>query len=372
MAATTASSPSEHLEPNNNEDERYPTHYRGVKALVDAGIHAVPEIYIRPLEQRPVMLDSHQHEEDQLPMIDLAHLQGDGEGRAAVVEAIGQACQQWGFFQVKNHGVPESAMAEMMRVAREFFLLPTEEKMRYFSTDPKCLMRYATSFDVKEEKILSWRDFLRYPCQPIQEMMPLWPTKPTDFRKVNAQYCTKIGKLTKTLVGVISESLGVSNEYINDLFGDNSQVMGCNFYPACPDPDLALGLVAHSDPWGITILMQDNVGGLQIWHKDHWVNITPIPNTFVINLGDTIQILSNGKYKSAMHRVVANNKKERLSVVTACGPSMDTFISPIPQLLDSSHPPIYNGILYREFIDIKLNNILKNEPTLDFLTHINI
>jgi len=366
MAARSAS------EPNNNDDERYPAHYKGVKALVDAGIHAVPEIYIRPLEQRPVLLDSHPHEEDQVPMIDLAHLHGDGEGRAAVVEAIGQACQQWGFFLVKNHGVPESAMAEMMRVAREFFDLPTEEKMRYFSADPKRVMRYATSFNVKEEKILSWRDFVRYPCEPIQEMMPLWPDKPADFREVNAQYCTEIGKLAKALLGAISENLGVSVEYINNLFGDHSQIMGCNFYPTCPNPDLALGLQAHSDPWGITLLMQDNVGGLQIWHEDHWVHITPTPNTLVINLGDTIQILSNGKYKSAIHRVVANYKKERLSVVTACGPSMDTFIAPIPKLLNSSHPPIYNDILYKEFIDIKLNKILNNEPTLDSLTHINI
>lgn len=368
MAGSTAAPPIEYVEPNNNEDERYPAHYKGVKALVDAGISAVPEMYIRPFEQRPVLfLDSLvQRQEDQLPMIDLAHLQsdGDGEGRAAVVEAIGQACQQWGLFQVKNHGVPESTMAEMMRVAREFFHLPTEEKMRYFSTDPKCLMRYATSFNVKEEKILSWRDFLRYPCEPLEEMMSLWPDKPTDFREVNAQYCTEVGKLAKILAGAISESLGVSIEYINDLFGNHSKIMGCNFYPTCPNPDLALGLAAHSDPWGITLLMQDNVGGLQIWHKDHWVHITPIPNTLVINLGDTIQILSNGKYKSAMHRVVANNNKERMSVVTACGPSMDTFIAPIPQLLDSSHPPIYNEILYKEFIDIKLIEVLNDKPSL--------
>jgi len=97
MAASTASLPSQHIHPNNNEDERYPDHYKGVKALVDVGIHAIPDIYIRPLEQRPVLLDSHQHE-DELPLIDLAYLQGDVGGRGAVVEAIGQACRQWGFF----------------------------------------------------------------------------------------------------------------------------------------------------------------------------------------------------------------------------------------------------------------------------------
>jgi len=182
MAESIVSLPNQHIQPHNNEDERYPDHYKGVKALVDIGIHAIPDIYIRPLEQRPLLLDSHQHEDDQLPLIDLAYLHGDGEGRGAVVEAIGQACRQWGFFLVKNHDVPESSMKELMRVGREFFHLPTEEKMRYFSTDPKCLMRYATSFNVKEDKILNWRDFIRYSCKPLQEMMPLWPDKPADFR----------------------------------------------------------------------------------------------------------------------------------------------------------------------------------------------
>lgn len=367
MAASTASLPNQHILLNNSENESYPDHYKGVKALVDAGIQAVPDIYIRPLDQRPVLLNSHQHEDDQLPLIDLSSLQGDGEGRGAVVEAIGQACQEWGFFLVKNHGIPESTMAEMLRVGRDFFHLPTEEKMRYFSTDPKCLMRYATSFNVKEDKILNWRDFIRYSCKPLQEMMPLWPDKPTDFRKANLEYSTEIGKLAKTLLGVISESLGLSTEYINDLFGDHSQLMSCNLYPACPNPELALGLVGHSDPGGITLLMQDDVGGLQVLHQDRWVPVTPISNTLVVNLGDMTQMLSNGKYKSPMHRVVANSNIERISVVTAYGPSMDTFIAPIPELVDLSCPPIYKGCLYGEFMDMLQKNALSKKSVLDSL-----
>lgn len=372
MAASTTSLPNQHIQPHNNEDEKYPDHYKGVKALVDIGIHAIPEIYIRPVEQRPVLFDSHQHEDDQLPFVDLAYLQGDGEGRRAVVEAIGQACRQWGFFLVKNHGVPESAMAEMMRVGREFFHLPTEEKMRYFSTDPKCLMRYATSFNVKEDKILNWRDFIRYSCKPREEMMPLWPDKPTDFRKANLEYSTEIGKLAKTLLGVISESLGLSTECINDVFGDYSQLMSCNLYPACPNPELALGLVGHSDPGGITLLMQDDVGGLQVLHQDRWVPVTPISNSLVVNLGDMTQILSNGKYKSPVHRVVTNNKRERVTVGTAYGPSMNTFIAPIPQLVDSSCPPIYKGCSYGEFMDMLQMNGLNKKSVLDSLIITNL
>jgi isopenicillin N synthase-like dioxygenase len=263
-------------------------------------------------------------------------------------------------------------MAEIMRVGREFFHLPSEEKMRYFSADHKCLMRYGTSFNIKEDKVLNWRDFIRYSCKPLEEMMPLLPDKPTDFRKASFEFTTEIEKLSKTLLALISESLGLSTEYINEFFGDHSQLMTCNFYPACPKPDLALGLVGHSDPGGVSLLMQDDVGGLQVLYEDRWVSVKPIPNSLVINLGDATQILTNGKYKSAIHRVVANSNSERMSIVTAYGPSMDTFITPIPQLLGSSTPPIYKGCLYGKFIDTLQGTALNKKSVLDSLTLTNL
>eukprot|EP01018_Ginkgo_biloba_P022784 Gb_04355 [translate_table: standard] len=356
MASTAMHSP---CPPCQQKQHEYPAHYKGVKALVDTGIHSIPQIYVRPFDQRPGHDISTQVQDQELPLIDIADL--EGEGRSAVVQAIGQACHQWGFFLVKNHGVSESTMDAMMRVGREFFHLPSEEKMRYFSTDIKSKMRYATSFNVKEDKVLNWRDFLRYSCHPVEEMMLLWPDEPNDFREANAEYCREIRKLAKKLLGAISESLGLPTEYINEAFGDHSQIMACNFYPACPNPDLTLGFVGHSDPGGVTILMQDEVGGLQVLHDDSWVGVQPVPNTLVVNLGDMMQILSNGKYRSAEHRVVVNSNEDRLSVPTAYGPAMDSFIAPAPQLLDSSHPPVYKGCVYGEFMDaLQTGSPIKN------------
>eukprot|EP00252_Welwitschia_mirabilis_P025691 TRINITY_DN814_c0_g1_i2.p1 TRINITY_DN814_c0_g1~~TRINITY_DN814_c0_g1_i2.p1 ORF type:complete len:208 (+),score=21.19 TRINITY_DN814_c0_g1_i2:322-945(+) len=156
--------------------EEYPAHYKGVKALVDGGADTIPELYVRPPDDHPV-IDS---PELQIPLIDLCDL--DGPRRAAVVEAIGDACRDWGFFLVKNHGVPSSVMEEEMRVGKEFFHQPAEEKMKYFSTDPKSRMRYGTSFNLEKDKVLNWRDFLRYSCRPSNEMWNLWPDKPADFR----------------------------------------------------------------------------------------------------------------------------------------------------------------------------------------------
>ena len=258
-------------------------------------------------------------------------------------------------------------MEAEMRVGREFFHLPSEEKMRYFSTDPKSPMRYGTSFNVKQDKILNWRDFIRYSYRPLEEMMPLCPDKPHDFREVNAEYCTQIQKLAKTLLSAISESLGLSTQYINEAFGVHSQYMAYNFYPACPNPDLTLGLPGHSDPGGLTILMQDEVGGLQVLHEDRWVAVHPVPHTLVVNLGDQLQILTNDMYKSMEHRVVVNSNNERMSVATTYGPSMDSLIAPAPHLLDSSNPAIYKGCVYGEFLDTLESGSLNRKGVLDSL-----
>lgn len=110
------------------------------------------------------------------------------------------------------------------------------------------------------------------------------------FRKENAEYIRKIGDLASILLSAISESLGLPSEYINEVYGEYSQYMAYNFYPACPNPEQTLGLPGHSDPGGLTLLMQDDVGGLQVLHEDHWVVVRPVPNTLVINLGDQLQV----------------------------------------------------------------------------------
>nr|ABK26232.1 unknown [Picea sitchensis] len=343
------------------KEQQYPVHYRGVKDLVDNGSRTLPQIYVRPPDER-LVINSHQQ---QIPLIDLSEL--EGAGRSATVEAIGRACRDWGFFLVKNHGVSESTMENEMRVGREFFHLPTEEKMRYFSTDHKSRMRYATSFNVKEDKTLNWRDFLRYSFKPLEEMVPLWPDKPTDFRKENAEYIRKIGDLASILLSAISESLGLPSEYINEVYGDYSQYMAYNFYPACPNPEQTLGIQGHSDPGGLILLMQDDVGGLQVLHEDHWVVVRPVPNTLVINLGNQLQILSNDIYKSVEHRAVVNSNKERISVATAYGPSMSTLIAPAPQLVNSSSPAVYKGCVYGDFLDSLQSGSLHKKSVLDCL-----
>jgi isopenicillin N synthase-like dioxygenase len=105
-----------------------------------------------------------------------------------------------------------------------------------------------------------------------------------------------VTKLCQSLMKVLSISLGLDVDYLQNAFGGEDGAGEClrvNYYPKCPQPDLALGLSAHSDPGGLTVLLADHrVGGLQVRKGDAWVTVQPQPGAFVINIGDQIQVIN--------------------------------------------------------------------------------
>ncbi|XP_076925231.1 protein DMR6-LIKE OXYGENASE 2-like [Bidens hawaiensis] len=310
-------------------------------------IKQVPSNYIRPISDRP-NLQNVVH--DSIPLIDLHDLYSPG--RSHVIDQIGRACSQYGFFQVKNHRVPESIISNMLQIAREFFKLPEEERLKCYSDDPTKTTRLSTSFNIRSEKVANWRDYLRLHCYPLQDYVHEWPTNPMSFRDHVAEYCMSTRGLALQLLEAISESLGLDKDYINKQLGKHGQHMCMNYYPPCPQPDLTYGLPGHTDPNAITILLQDDhVRGLQVLKNGHWVPVDPVPNTFIINIGDQIQVMSNDKYKSAMHRAVVNCDKERISIPTFYCPSLDATMGPAPELVTNDEPAVYNKFAYADYYD---------------------
>ena len=106
-----------------------------------------------------------------------------------------------------------------------------------------------------------------------------------------AEYSKNVRKLALVLLEAISESLGLERKHIDKALGKHSQQMAINYYPPCPQPELTFGLPSHADPNALTILLQDDVLGLQVLKNGKWVAIHPIPNTFIINIGDQIQVM---------------------------------------------------------------------------------
>ncbi|KAF5768266.1 putative flavanone 3-dioxygenase [Helianthus annuus] len=121
-------------------------------------------------------------------------------------------------------------------------------------------------------------------------------------------YCIAVCELGRRILESISESLGLEKERLNTILGEQGQHMAINYYPLCPEPELTYGLPGHTDPNALTMLLQDTlVSGLQVQKDGKWVAVKPHPNAFVINIGDQLEALINGEYKSAWHRAVVNS-----------------------------------------------------------------
>lgn len=327
-----------------------------------AAVKHVPTKYIRPISDRPNLMEVHPSDAS-IPLIDLHGL--DGPQRSDIIKQIRHACQHDGFFQVKGHGVPERVVNNMVRIARQFFQLPESERLKNYSDDPSKQVRLSTSFNVKTEKVANWRDFLRLHCHPLERYVDQWPSNPPSFRDDVAEYCTNARQLVLRLLEAISESLGLERDYIDKAMRQHGQHMALNYYPPCPEPELTYGLPGHTDPNLITVLLQDEVPGLQVLRHGRWSAVNPIPNTFIVNIGDQMQVLSNDRYKSVLHRAVVNSKKERISIPTFYCPSLDATIKPARELINENDPVVYRSFTYGEYYHKFWNRGLATGTCLD-------
>ncbi|XP_078442448.1 2-oxoglutarate (2OG) and Fe(II)-dependent oxygenase superfamily protein [Wolffia australiana] len=303
----------------------------------------LPAYYVRPEPQRPRLAEVAAGEN--IPTVDL----GSGD-RARIIRETGEACRNYGFFQVINHGVSEESIRRMMGVGHDFFKLPHEEKALHYSDDPAKKIRLSTSFNVKKETVRNWRDYLRLHCYPLEEFVPDWPSNPPLFKEVVSNYCKEVRQLGFRLMGIISESLGLEEKHIEKALGEQEQHMAINYYPPCPAPELTYGLPAHTDPNALTILLQDSeVAGLQVLREGQWIKVDPQSSAFVINIGDQLQALSNGLYKSVWHRAVVNTDKERLSVASFLAPCNTAEIRAPEKLTGGAAGAVYRGFTYAEY-----------------------
>lgn len=327
--------------------------------LISTADHAeLPESYVRPEAQRPRL--SEVVSGAQIPVVDLA------AGRDAVATSVGEACRTHGFFQVLNHGVPPELTRAMLAVAYDFFRLPAHEKARHYSDDPARKMRLSTSFNVRKETVHNWRDYLRLHCHPLDRYVHDWPDNPPTFRSTVSRYCVEVRKLGFLLYGAISRSLGLEEGYMERALGEQEQHMAVNFYPRCPAPELTYGLPAHTDPNALTILLMDQqVAGLQVLKDGSWIAVNPRPDALVVNIGDQLQALSNGRYKSVWHRAVVNADRPRMSVASFLCPCNDVRIGPAPKLVADDPPAVYRDYTYAEYYEKFWSRNLDQEHCLE-------
>lgn len=330
---------------------------KGVRHLCESGITRIPKKYVLPISDRPLIVKKQEKNDENLnlPIIDFAQLQGPN--RSQVLKSLAKACEEYGFFQLVNHGIDSDTIQDIIEVGKKFFELPFEERAKYMSTDMQAPVRLGTSFNQNKDGVFCWRDFLKLSCHSLSsDLISLWPSSPIDLREAAANYSKQTNFLYQLLIGAILESLGIVKEHINDSqnlkeFEDGSQLLVLNCYPCCPEPDLTLGMPPHSDYGLLTLLLQDEVKGLQIQHQGKWLTVEPIPNSFVVNVGDHLEIFSNGRYKSVLHRVLVNSSKSRISVASLHSLPYSSKIQPSPKLINESNPKLYKDTDFATFLE---------------------
>ncbi|KAK7321235.1 hypothetical protein VNO77_31672 [Canavalia gladiata] len=342
-------------------------HLRGLKKmfslkdLVESNcMRSVPSNYIFLKNPEDALL----LETENIPIIDYSQLTSSNPNeRFKAIQQLGDACRDWGFFMLINHGVSETLRDELVREGQRFFDLSEKEKKEYAGEKILDPVRCGTSFNVMVEKTLFWRDYLKCHVHPHFNA----PSKPPGFSEILKEYSAKGRELTGELLKGISQSLGLEENYIHKRMNMDSgfQVLVINFYPPCPKPELVMGLPAHTDHGLLTLLMQNEFGGLQIELNGKWIPVHPLPNSFLVNTGDHLEILTNGKYKSVVHRAVVNKKGARISVGIANGPPLDTIVGPAPELYDEVTPPAYRAITYRDYLQLQQSNELDRNSCLD-------
>ncbi|GLJ33683.1 hypothetical protein SUGI_0676920 [Cryptomeria japonica] len=325
----------------------------------------IPQRYIRSEDERPssTPLPSLLT----VPVIDMEKLllPSENHERKKEMGILSKACVEWGFFQVVNHGITHSLIDRMRGVANEFFSLSLEEKKKY-APHAGDVQGYGNVFVVDEDQKLDWGDLMALALKPKKLVnLALWPTTPSDYRNTLQNYTTGVERVAQMILSLFAENLQLKSDYFKENFGDPMMTVRMNLYPPCPRPDLVLGLSPHSDGGFITLLLQDEqIEGLQVHKNNKWIPIQPIPYALVVNIGDLIEVMTNGIYKSIEHRAVTNKERTRLSIAMFYYAGIDDEVAPTRKVINEEHPSLYRKFKHQEYIQYYMNKQLNGKKSL--------
>nr|GMC65248.1 gibberellin 3-beta-dioxygenase 3-like [Ipomoea batatas] len=229
---------------------------------------------------------------ESVPLIDLDDPQA--------LEKIKMACENWGVFQVTNHGVPVALLAQIQHQTRRFFELAPEQKLRVMRS-PGSPAGYGPPRISQFFSSRMWHEGFTVAGSPLEHARRVWPQDYSAFCAVIEDYQEQMMGLVGKIVALMFKSLGLSAGEDVEWFESNGPCKNAqtylqlNSYPNCPDPTRAMGLAQHTDTSLITLLYQSGTSrGLQVYGPNrNWVDVEPISNAIVVNLGDLMQIFSN-------------------------------------------------------------------------------
>ncbi|MFQ6024440.1 MAG: isopenicillin N synthase family dioxygenase [Acidiferrobacterales bacterium] len=311
--------------------------------------------------------------DNSVPVIDVAPLvSGDGARSHEAVRRIRAACQDWGFFQIYGHGIPEELIDRVCRETKHFFALPPDAKRSISRSkdNPRGYYNRELTKNIRDMKEVF--DFGHKPHPELPDDDPVnltrdgynqWPDAALcpDFKATMMAYYRACEAVALKLLEAIAQGLGFPSERLTrDFVGKHTSFLRLNYYP-CHDPLTAagqtkqaaatghLGVHHHTDAGAITVLLQDKVGGLQVCRNAEWFHVEPVVGALVVNIGDIVQVWTNDLYRAPLHRVLASEHRERYSLPFFYNPSYDTEYYPLDVVTSDESPPNYAHINWGEF-----------------------
>uniref|UniRef100_A0A0D2ZQA5 Fe2OG dioxygenase domain-containing protein n=1 Tax=Brassica oleracea var. oleracea TaxID=109376 RepID=A0A0D2ZQA5_BRAOL len=275
-----------------------------------------------------------------LPVIDLSHLtNGEEVKRKRCVKQMVDAAKEWGFFQVVNHGIPKEVFEMMFREAKKLFDRSFNVKVRekFSDTSKNCYRwgnpnatsptqySFSEAFHITLAEILSFSD------------------DGNNFRTTVAMYVQEVARVAHMICEILGNQVKVNSKYFENIFALQNSFLRLNKYHPCVFGSQVFGLVPHTDTSFITILAQDQIGGLELKKNEQWIGVKPCSEALTVNIGDMFQALSNGVYQSVRHRVITPANVERLSIAFFVCPYQETEIE------CSGNPKKYRRFSFREY-----------------------
>jgi isopenicillin N synthase-like dioxygenase len=283
---------------------------------------------------------------EHLPVIDISGLAGTAMARQAVARELRQASTATGFFYIAGHGVPAALIEQLLAQSRLFFALPVEQKLALVTDKSPCHRGYeplriqtlepGTPPDLKEGFQIGLDLAADHPAvrnDPVNHGANQWPAQLPQFHDVMMSYLGEVMSVASRVMRGLALSLDLDEDYFDAFCDTPVALLRLLHYPPQP-PNPApgeKGCGAHTDWGGVTILLQDSAGGLQVRAADgSWIAAPPIPGTFVVNIGDLFARWTNNLYRSTMHRVINTSGRDRYSVPFFFDGASDHLVSCIP------------------------------------------
>ncbi|KAG2595320.1 gibberellin 3-beta-dioxygenase 2-like [Panicum virgatum] len=295
---------------------------------------------------------------DAVPVVDLR------ESGAAAAAGVARAAELWGAFLLTGHGVPAELLARVEdRIAR-MFALPAADKMRAVRGPGDACGYGSPPISSFFSKCMWSEGYTFSPASLRADLRKLWPKAGDDYASfcdVMEEFHKEMRVLAGKLLELFLRALGLTDEEVAAVeeerrIGETmTATMHLNWYPRCPDPRRALGLIAHTDSGFFTFVLQSLVPGLQLFRHapDRWVAVPAVPGAFVVNVGDLFQILTNGRFHSVYHRAVVNRDLDRISLGYFLGPPPHAKVAPLREAVPPGRTPAYRAVTWPEYMGVR-------------------